>query len=460
MSSIQQYIDLYESCSSAVDAGSTAVMNLPRRDALERLRGAKLPSRGDENYEISDLEDVFAPDYGLNINRISAANVDIDEPFRCDVPNMSTSLFYFFNDTYYDDNIVRPALSAGVIVKSLREAGETHREILEKYYAKIAPMDDAQVALNTLLAQDGLFVYVPAGVVVERPIQVVNLLRAESPLMVNRRMLIIIEAGAQVRLLVCDHTQSPGVKFLNSQVLEVYVGENSVFDYYDLEESSIDTSRVSSMWLRQAAGSNVLVNGMTLTNGFTRNNYRIDINGEHAETRLLGMAIADGRQHVDNHTHISHNAGYCHSDELFKYVLEDEARGSFTGKILVAQGAQKTQAYQSNRNICAESARMHTKPQLEIYTDDVKCSHGATVGQLDPDALFYMQARGISCQEARTLLMQAFMSDIIDGIRLEALKDRLRHLVEKRFAGTLAQCRNCLGTSCHGKMKSIEKRKN
>ncbi len=454
MSAITQYTDLYRELGSRIDAASSPALNALRPAALAALEGSKLPTKGDENYEMSDLDALYAPDYGLNIDRLEVA-ADTDEPFRCDVPNLSTSLYYIFNDSYHGSGFAQGQLPSGVIVASLRNADEACREIIARHYGTVAPIDDPQVALNTLLAQDGILVYVPAGVVVEKPIQLVNLLRANSALMTNRRVLIVIEAGAQAKMLVCDHTQSHDVDFLNTQVIEVVVGDGATFDFYDLEEASERTHRVSSMWVKQAANSNVLINGITLMNGTTRNNYHIDIDGTHAETRLLGMAIASGSQHIDNHTYIGHNVGYCHSNELFKYVLDDDAVGAFTGKILVAPGSPRTEAYQSNRNVCASSrAKMYTKPQLEIYTDDVKCGHGSTVGQLDQDAMFYMQTRGISCHEARTLLMQAFMSDIIDGVRLDALKDRLRHLVEKRFAGTLAQCRSCAASqSCHSKIK-------
>ena len=237
--------------------------------------------------------------------------------------------------------------------------------------------------------------------------------------------------------------------------MEVVLGENATLDIYDIEESSSLTGRVSSLWARQATGSNLLVNGITLVNGTTRNDMSVDIVGEHCETHLLGMAICNEHQVIDNHTFIAHNTPRCTSNELFKYVLDDEARGAFTGKILVKKGADKVEAYQSNKNVLAsELAKVHTKPQLEIYNDDVRCSHGATVGQLDKNALFYMQARGISLSEARTLLMQAFMSDVIAEVRLESLRDRLRHLVEKRFYGQLALCRDC-AASCHDKINHI-----
>ncbi|MEG2947341.1 MAG: Fe-S cluster assembly protein SufD, partial [Bacteroidales bacterium] len=230
---------------------------------------------------------------------------------------------------------------------------------------------------------------------------------------------------------------------------EIFVGEGAYFDYYELEENTIQTKRVASTFVHQDANSNVLTNSITLTNGVTRNNFYVTFAGEGAESHLSGMAIADGEQHVDNFTFIDHAVPHCHSNELFKYVLNDEAQGSFAGRILVREGADKTEAYQSNKNLCAtDKARMFTRPELEIYADDVKCSHGATVGQLDNQALFYLRSRGISEPEARMLLMYAFSSDVLDQIRLEPLKERLRMLVEKRFRGELAKCRTC-AQDCH-----------
>ena len=267
-----------------------------------------------------------------------------------------------------------------------------------------------------------------------------------------RRILVVVGRNASARMLVCDHTSNAEVDYLSSQVVEIVAMEGATFDYYDLEESSERTKRLSSVFVTQAAGSNVLVDGITLLNGYTRNNYRFEVNGEHAESHLLGMTIAGGCQHVDNHTFISHNAPRCHSNEMLKYVLNDHAVGAFSGKILVKPGCPRIDAYQGNRNICASpEAKMYTKPQLEIYTDDVKCSHGATVGQLDQEAMFYMRTRGVSEPEARRLLMQAFVSDVVDAVRLESLRDRLRHLVEKRFDGSLAtscQSGDC-AASCH-----------
>lgn len=441
MNALQQYIDLFNDNRKVIEAGSPAVLNAQRDAALAALHGARLPRKGSEDYEATDLEAVFAPDYGMNLTRIAFSG-DATESFRCDVPNMSTCLYTCFNDVIVPGpNAMRNA--GGMIVETFKEAATRHPEVLARY-GSLAQLDDPTVALNTLLAQDGLLVYVPRGVVAERPLQLVNIFNTTQPLMAVRRVLVVLEDGASARMLVCDHTQSKDVNFLSSQVVEIIAGEDSTFDYYDLEESTPSTHRVSTIYARQARGSNVLIDGITLTNGFTRNNYRVTVDGEHAETTLLGMTVAGDEQHVDTHTLISHNAGLCRSNEMFKYVLGDKAVGAFAGKILIKEGCPRVEAYQGNRNLCASpQARMHTKPQLEIYTDDVKASHGTTIGQLDQEALYYMRTRGISEAEARRLLMQAFMSDVIDGVRLDVLRDRLHYLVEKRFNGTLASCSSC-----------------
>ena len=361
------------------------------------------------------------------------------------MPNLSTSLYFVVNDSFYDKELPKAHLPEGVYAGGLRMFAERYPAIATRYYGKAASSDkDGIIALNTMLAQDGFVVYVPEGVEVERPIQLVNILRGNVDFMVNRRLLIVVGKGAQAKLLVCDHSDESSVRFLASQVCEIFVDDDAVFDYYDMEESSENTAKVASVFVRQGARSNVLVNGIVLHNGVTRSNYYSTFDGEHAELSLCGMGIVDKEQSVDTYTYIDHAVSHCHSNELFKYVLNDSARGSFCGRILVRHGAQKTEAYQGNKNLCASPlAKMYAKPQLEIYADDVKCSHGATIGQLDQNALFYMRSRGITEAEARMLLMFAFTNDVIEQVRLDALKDRLRQLVEKRFRGELAKCSGC-----------------
>ena len=348
------------------------------------------------------------------------------------------------NDGFYSKALPASHLPEGVLFGSLKEMAEKHPELVGKYYGKLADTSkDGVTAFNTAFAQDGVLLYVPKNVTVERPIQLVNILRGDVDFLVNRRVLIVLEEGAQARMLMCDHAMD-NVNFLATQVIEVFVGANAFFDLYELEETHTSTVRISNLYVKQEANSNVLLNGMTLYNGTTRNTTEVLLAGEGAETRLCGMAIEDKNQHVDNHTTIDHAVPNCTSNELFKYVLDDQSVGAFSGLVLVRPGAQHTSSQQTNRNLCAtRDARMYTQPQLEIYADDVKCSHGATVGQLDENALFYMRQRGIPEHEARLLLMFAFVNEVVDTIRLDALRDRLHLLVEKRFRGELNKCQGC-----------------
>ena len=443
MNALQQYIDLYREQRKLVERHAAAPLNALRPAALAALDGARLPRKGQEDYEATDLEAVFAPDYGVNLSRLPWS-INPAESLRCDVPNLSTCLLHTYNDVPHISDLARRNLD-GAIVETFAEAAQRHPDVLAAHLGRLSHHGDATAALNTLLAQDGLLIYVPDGVTASKPIQLLHILSAAQPMMAVRRLLVVAGRDAHVRLLACDHTQGSGVPALNLQVVEMVVGAGATVDYYDLEESGEDTRRVSSLFVEQHEGSEVLIDGITLTNGITRNNYHVDVIGGHATTQLLGMTIASGSQHVDNRSLLVHHAGHCVSNQMFKYVLSEHAVGAFAGKVLIHEGCPRVEAYQGNRNLCASpDAKMYTKPQLEIYTDDVKASHGTTIGQLDQEAMFYMRTRGVPEDEARRLLMQAFMADVIDGVRLDVLRDRLHHLVEKRFDGTLAACNGCM----------------
>ena len=422
---------------------SAEPLNARRAKAFADFKRLGFPDRKAEEYKYTDVNKLFEPDYGLNLNRLDIP-VNPYDVFKCDVPNLSTELYFVVNDTFCSKALPKSHLPEGVRLGSLRELAAQCPELVEKHYGKLA--DTAQggvVALNTMLAQDGLLLYVPKGVVVEKPIQIVNILRADVDFMVNRRVLVILEEGAQARMLLCDHAADK-VQFLSTQVMEVFVGSGASLELYELEETTPDTRRFSHLYVQQEADSNVTLAGAGLLGGTTRNTTHVTLAGSGASIDLSGMVIADKRQHVDNHTVIDHRAAHCTSRELFKYVLDDQATGAFAGKVLVREGAQQTASEQTNRNLClTREARMYTQPQLEIYADDVKCSHGATVGQLDENALFYMRQRGISEREARLLLMFAFLGEVADHIRLDALRDRLHMLLEKRLRGEMGKCSGC-----------------
>ncbi|MBP3714561.1 MAG: Fe-S cluster assembly protein SufD [Phocaeicola sp.] len=443
MGAKQQYIDLYSENKELILQHSSDVMNKHREKAFADFNLLGFPSQKQEEYKYTNVDKLFEPDYGLNLSRIHIP-VNPYEIFKCDVPNLSTSLYFVVNDIFYDKALPKAHLPEGVLLGSLNRLSAEHPELIGKYYGKLADTSkDGITALNTFLAQDGFLLYVPKNVQIEKPIQLVNTLRANVNLMANRRMLIILEEGASAHLLICDHAMDD-MQFLSTQVVEVFVGENAQLDFYELEETHTKTVRFSNMYVDQAANSKTLFNGMTLQNGKTRNMTRISLSGQGAEVNLCGMAIADKNEQIDNNTLIDHIASDCTSNELYKYVLDDHAIGAFAGKVLVRPGAQRTVSQETNKNLCAtKQARMYAQPMLEIYADDVKCSHGSTVGQLDEKALFYMQQRGIPLKEARMLLMFAFVNEVINTISLEALKERLHILVEKRFRGQLNQCNGC-----------------
>ena len=444
MTPVQNYIDLFKQNRALIDRGSAGTLNSARDNALDCLLRYGLPHKGLEEYLHTDVREWFEPDWGMNLARLDMP-VDFAQAFKCSVPNLSTQLYFLANDSFASSETAsRNLLPDGVYAGSLKDAALERPEILEKYYGKLADMDKPGIAaINTLFAQDGFMLYVPDGVVVEKPLQLITLLSSKVDLMVNRRILVVLGRGAQARLLLCDHALAAN-QYLTTQVTEVFAGEGSALELYDLEETHYANRRVSELYINQEADSNVEIDYVTLHNGRTRNTVFSTFAGRGSNLSLNGIATVDKEQHVDNMTFVDHRVSDCTSNELFKYVLNDSASGAFAGKVLVRHGAQQTESQQTNRNIClTRQARMFTQPQLEIYADDVKCSHGATVGQLDDKAMFYMRQRGIPEAEARMMLMQAFVGEVIGRVSLEPLRDRLNRLVEKRFRGELTQCEGC-----------------
>ena len=443
MNAEKQYVDLFTACADTIAQHSAPVLNALRDEAFHSFQLLGFPTRKVERYKYSDVASSFEPDYGLNLTRLDIP-VNPYDVFHCDVPNLSTSLYFMVNDQFYDKALPKISLPEGVLVMSLKQAALQHPDLVEPYYGKLARSSkDALNAFNTMFVQDGLFVYVPRNKVVERPIQIVNILRSDVDLLANRRILIVLENGAQAQFLLCDHAIDER-SFLTTQIAEIFVGENAHLQYYELEETHTHNRRFCNTYVRQAAYSPTTIDSITLQNGFTRNRTDVLLDGEYSEVNMYGGVIADNLQHVDNNTLIDHKAPNCTSNEMYKYVLDGKATGAFAGRILVREGAQKTASKETNANLCAtRTARMYTQPMLEIYADDVKCSHGSTVGQLNDAALFYMRQRGIPEDEARLLLKFAFMGEVLDSIPMTVLRDRLHYLVEKRFRGELGKCAGC-----------------
>ncbi len=444
LSTSDKYIDLYQQHRKEISNGEPGFLKNIREEAIRAFERTGFPRKKTEMYKYTHLEPVFAGELAFDFfpRKIS---FDDQELFRCDVPMLDSHVLTVLNGFFY--NPKGPALyelENGVIYGSLKEAAHTYPDLVSKYMARSATLkDETFVALNTAFSQDGVFLYVPEGKVLPKPIQIIHLLLSDKNQMVQHRNLFVLEKNASAQVIICDHTLSPHM-FLTNSVTEAFVDDNGDLDLLRLQNEHNHSCQVTNTWIRQTRDSRCQHSTVTLHGGMVRNNLHVNLEGEGAETSALGLFLTDKNQHVDSFTVINHTRPHCTSNQYYKGVLDDTSTGAFNGKIHVYPDAQKTEAFQSNNNILlTDSAKMNTKPQLEIYADDVRCSHGATVGQLDENAMFYLQSRGISRQVTRLLLMNAFANDVISRIKHPALQERISDLVSKRLRGELSRCNNC-----------------
>lgn len=403
---MDQYVRLYNDIRTLLEGRCSTVLNAQREEAIKTFASLGFPSRKVERYRYTDVAEAFAPNYGLSLSPYTIKGADYVHPI---------------SETPID---VTP------------------------YYNHIADGTDALTALNTALAHDTLVVYIPKGTVCKNPIRIENILSGSQDTMIVRRILIIMEESSEATIFFVDHAKhsDEAAKYLTLQVVEVFCKDNAHLDMYEVEETDARCRRFSNLYLQAGRDAVVRHNSITLSNGITRNGIDVMLAGEGSDVTMNGAVIADGHQHVDNNTLIDHQVPRCTSNELYKYVVDDEAVGAFAGRILVREGAGQTSSHETNNNMCAsDMARMYTQPMLEIYADDVKCAHGSTVGVMDEDALFYMQQRGIPLETARTLLKNAFISQVVDELHWRGLRDRIHILVEKRLSkeDRCGSCRIC-----------------
>ncbi len=440
----EKYSGLYRDNIEKISAISSPYINSFRSEAFEKFCSLGIPTKKNEAYKYTNLNLFFDHDY-QNYFLPEPADFLKAEAFRCDVANLDTHGIVLLNGFYPTINEKLRMLPSGVWIGSLNEAALKFPEIIEKHYGKYAHSEtDGLVHLNTAMASDGVFVYVPEGVALAKPVQVVNLVQSEEDLFNQHRNLIIVEKNAEFSIIICDHTLSPK-KFLTNAVTEVFVGENAHFDIIRVQNEHNAACKITHSFIHQERNSVASSNNMTLHGGLIRNSTYHYLGGEGAESNSYGLYLADKWQHVDNYVNVDHAFPNCTSNQLFKGVLDDMSTGAFNGRIHVRPDAQGTLAYQKNNNILlTDDAKMDTKPQLEIYADDVKCSHGATIGQLNDDALFYLQSRGINKREARLMLMFGFAHEVIQNIKVEALRERMDNLVMQRLKGELSRCASCM----------------
>jgi len=423
---------------------STNFINEIRTKAFESFKLMGFPTIKQENWRYTNLENALSKDYHQQFQP-QGNTVDIEKVFHCEVHHLDTYTVTQLNNWYAEKHIPLCHLPNGVIIGSLAKAIEAHPDIVEKHFGRYADFEKSGItALNTAFAQDGVFIFVPDNVEINKPIQIINIIDSNDDLLVQPRNLIILGKNSKLTLVHCDHTIKHKSSFINT-VSEIFMDEGSSMDHYKLQNKDDRSAMITNTSFHLEANSNLTTNTIVLNGGLIRNNLNIKLNGKGSHADLNGLYLVSGTQHVDNNTFVEHASPDTTSNELYKGVVDQNARAIFSGKILVRRHSQRTQAIQTNRNLLlTDEAIVNSKPHLEIYADDVKCGHGATVGQLDPDELFYLRARGISEENARMLLMYAFADEIVTKISVPALRERICSLVSKRLKGELSICDQCV----------------
>ena len=443
ISQTDRLVSLFEQNKEILNQGSSPILNRIREVSVKRFAQIGIPDFKYEDYKYTNLKPAFEKSYRQELVRESGL-INLNEVFKCNIPQLDTHLAFLVNGWFYNGNNPAAALPKGVVLGSLEQIANEQPELLQNYLNRQAGLsNDPMVALNTAFAKDGFFIHIPKGAVIEKPIQIINLLSSDDNLMATQRNLIVAEAGSQVKVLVCDHTLT-SASFLYNSVSEVFVGEDALVDVYTIQNHHNQSTTINSSFYRLQRNSNLVTGTVSLHGGLIRNNLKVTFNGDHSEANVNGISFTDKKQHVDNFTMIEHAMPNCLSNQIYKNILDDESTGAFAGRIHVARDAQQTNAFQRNNNVLlSDKARMQTKPQLIIDADDVKCSHGATVGQINEEALFFLRARGIGEKEARMMLMNAFAREVVQKIGIEPLRDRIDELIEKRLKGEISRCHDC-----------------
>lgn len=415
-----------------------------RLEAMESFNNSGFPDIKQEKWRNTDLSRVLDRTYTYQSDPVKIST-KATELFKCEVPGFDTDSVTVLNGWYVDGGKPLTRYDNGMVVGSLKAAFSEYPELIEKHYGRYADFTiHGLAALNTALAVDGVFIYVPDNVIAGKTLQMVSVINMPGDSMIQLRNLVILGKNSELTLVQCDDSIDDNRSFINT-VSEFYVGENAKLDHYKLQNKNDHSTLINTSWFHVEHFADLSTNGISLNGGFIRNESFIKLAGSGSNADILGLYLMDRNQHIDNQVFVDHAVADCTSNEMFKGILDDHASGVFNGHILVRRDAQRTNAYQNNRNILiSDKAVIDTKPFLEIYADDVKCSHGATVGQLDAEAMFYLRSRGISFENARMLLMYAFAAEIVNKISIEPLRNRIDDLVKKRLRGELSICDQCV----------------
>ena len=426
----QWYISNFNLFEESLNGSRETPFHEVRRSAISKFSELGFPTPRHEDWKYTNVTPMLEHKFKLPTETAKVPG-EVLRDFAFD--KLKENLVVFINGFFSEELSKIDLNSDDIIVSSLRKAMVNHSDLVNKHLGRYASFEDESfTALNTAFTNDGTFIFVPDNKVIEDPIHLINISTGNAELVSYPRNLFIAGENSQVKIIESFHSLSDTTYF-NNLVTEVFVGERAIVDHIKLQEESTNAFHISNSQVQQEKGSVYTTVNIDLGGGLVRNNLTILLNDEHCESHLFGFYLGQGTQHIDNHTFIDHAKPHCFSNELYKGILDDKARGVFNGKIIVRPDAQKTNALQSNKTLLlTNDASINAKPQLEIFADDVKCTHGATIGQLDDEAMFYLRARGIGEEMAGAMLRHAFISDVLENIKIEPIREWMdAHIIER-----------------------------
>jgi Fe-S cluster assembly protein SufD len=440
-----RFLQAFEGLSDEAKNGTVEAVQGRRRRAIEQFEALGFPTNQLEAYKYTNVAKALRHAYRIAPAE-AAPQASKEEVEALLLPDLDAHVVVTVGGRYSEERSDVGALPNGAFVGSFAEGANAHPDVFDAHYGQYAdfeseagdPEQSAMTALNAAFAQDGLFLYVPEGAALDKPVYALHLPSAgDEPLFAQPRHLFVVEENAEARLIEMhrapEHYEHAPGSFTNA-VREAYVGAHGHFDHYIVQDEGAGASQHTTFGAYHETESVFDTLAVTLSGDLVRNNLTLTPAGEFCESHLNGLYLSSGEMHVDNRTIVEHAAPDCVSNQLYKGILEDDATGVFNGRVHVHRGSQRINAYQSNKNIVLErSAQIYSKPELEIYADDVECSHGSTTGELDEDAIFYLRSRGIPAERARAMLLGAFARDVVENVRSEPLAAWLTDEVGARY---------------------------
>jgi len=402
-----------------------------RSEAIKQFESIGFPSKKLENWKYTSLKNLLNTDYSVLPETNNVLEFKNIRKYLID--DIDSYKIIFVDGKYCSHLSETTHEGMDICILSAALTQSKYELIIENYFNKIA-LKDGITSLNTAFSNEGAFIHIPKNKFVEKPIQIIHFSTGnEASLMFQPRNMIVVDENSQVQIIERHQSLSENKVFTNS-VTEIYADKKSIIDYYKIQNDNLQASLIDNTYVNQQRNSIFSMHTFSFGNELVRNNLNISQNDEFIETIIKGVTIIGNKQHVDHNTLIQHNKPNCNSHQDYKGIYDNKSTGVFNGKIIVDKQAQKTNAFQSNNNVLlSDKATINAKPQLEIYADDVKCSHGCTVGQLDKNALFYLKSRGIPEKEATALLMYGFANNILESVKIPEIKTRINHIIATKL---------------------------